>query len=79
MLQTLSTVLQSLVGNPNILQDPNMRLIFNRILDVSGAASPIELSQVSQTPQIPQQIMGQPAQPAGIGGSRAGINQLQTQ
>jgi hypothetical protein len=55
VLQTLSTILQSIASNPNVLADPNMRLIFNKILSSTGIISPVELSSISaQPPMVPQ-------------------------
>lgn len=52
-LATLSTVLQTLGANPNILLDPNAKMLFNKILNLTGAISPIELQ--SQPQPEPQQ------------------------
>lgn len=55
-LTTLTTVLQTIASNPAVLQDPNMKFLFNKILETSGAASPIEIQTpkpVQQQPQIP--------------------------
>lgn len=53
VLTTLSTVLQTIATNPLVLQDPNARLLFNKILEEAGRVSPVELAQVEQTPQLP--------------------------
>ena len=77
MLETLSSVFQTIV-NPNfaqVLQTEAGRLVFNKILQLAGAASPIELSQAESQPQ---QQMGQPNQPQSIGGPILGGQQLQT-
>lgn len=50
LFQTLSTVLQTLATNPMVLQDPNARMVFNKILDQTGTVSPIELSTASAQP-----------------------------
>lgn len=42
-LQTLNTVLQTIATNPRVLFDPNAKLIFNKILSMTGAASPAEI------------------------------------
>ena len=42
-MATLTTVLQTIAGNPMILQDPNAKLVFNRILSLSGGISPLEI------------------------------------
>jgi hypothetical protein len=52
IFQTLSSVLQTIAGNPTILTDPNARMVFSKILDYTGTVSPIELqSAAAQTPQ----------------------------
>ena len=61
MMTTLTTVLQTIAQNPNILQDPVMKTIFSKIVEATGALSPIEISQdmAQQTPpQEPQAIGG---------------------
>lgn len=50
VLTTLSTILQSVASNPAILQDPNAKLIFNKILNTVGNVSPIELSMAGNKP-----------------------------
>lgn len=66
MAVTLNTVLQTIAGNPMILNDPNARLVFNKILEQAGGISPIEIAtlppptpaalppQAGQVPQVPQ-------------------------
>lgn len=66
VLQTLSTVLQSIASNPAILQDPNAKMLFGKILDFTGVVSPIELSAAAAQ-QPPAQQQGQPAQPGQPG------------
>lgn len=46
VMTTLTTVLQTLATNPMVLQDPNMKMVFNRILEETGAISTLELSNV---------------------------------
>jgi len=55
LVQTLTTVLQTIAANPAVLQDPNAKLIFNRILETVGGLSPIELSQTPAQQPIPQE------------------------
>ncbi len=43
ILTTLTNVLQTIATNPQVLQDPNARMIFNKILQATGDISPIEL------------------------------------
>lgn len=52
VLQTLSTVLQSIASNPLILQDPNARMVFNKILEQTAIVSPLQLAQVSAKPTM---------------------------
>lgn len=56
-LTTLSTVLQTIAGNPAILQDPNIKMVFNKILEETGKLSPLELSTGANqaTPQAQPQ------------------------
>ena len=61
-MSTLTTIFQTIASNPAILQDPNARLIFNKILNFTGAVSPLELS-ISETKLQPQQ----PQQPVMAG------------
>lgn len=58
ILQTLSTIMQNLAQNPNVLTDPNMRLIFNKILSATGVISPIELSALTPQPMAMPQGAG---------------------
>jgi hypothetical protein len=54
VLETLSTVLQTIASNPLMLQDPNARMVFNAILDETAAISPLQLSAVAAQPPPPQ-------------------------
>lgn len=86
VLTTLSTVLQTIGGNPAVLQDPNMKLIFNKILEVSGSMSPMEIvalppvapekpqNRISQSmsyKDVPEDIKRQVEQAAGFQPSQA--------
>ena len=51
---TLNTLLATIGRNPAILQDPNMRLIVNKILMRTGEVSPVELT--SQTSPVAQPV-----------------------
>lgn len=66
VLTTLTTVMQTIAGNPAVLQDPNMKLIFSKILETTGVISAIELSE---TP-APQQPQNQP----NINGGRPAVD-----
>jgi len=66
VLTTLSSVLQTIATNPMVLQDPNVKLLFNKILETTGYISPIELSVQQPTPTVGGQQMvgaGQQMQP----------------
>lgn len=45
MLATLTTVMQTLATNPMVLNNPNMKIIFNKILSLTGAISPLEMPE----------------------------------
>ena len=49
-LTTLNTVLQTIAGNPQILADPNGRMVFNQILSESNIISPVQLRATSAAP-----------------------------
>lgn len=51
VLQTLSSLLQTLASNPLILQEPNARMLFGQILSETGKISPLQLSTVQ--PSVP--------------------------
>lgn len=66
MVTTLNTMLMTIARNPMILQDPNAKIIFNKILTATGAMSPLELSNIP--PAQPQQPLQQQTAPAQVGG-----------
>lgn len=68
-LQTLTTVLQTIASNPAVLQDPNMKMIFNKILEETGTLSAIQLSLPKPTPQ---------PTPQGGGGIPKSVGELLT-
>jgi hypothetical protein len=49
MLDSLTTILQTIATNPQILQNPTFKSIFSKILETAGAMSPLELSQTEQS------------------------------
>lgn len=59
VIATLTTVLQTVAGNPAVLQDPNMKLLFNKIISETGAVSPLELNGSS----APTAMVGGPQAP----------------
>lgn len=68
IMTTLTTVLQTIATNPNVLKDPNMRVLFNKILETTGVISPIELSSAmgnSDMQNATQQTQSNPQQQGG--------------
>jgi hypothetical protein len=78
VLTSLTTLLQSIATNPAILQDPNARLVFNKILSYTGVVSPVELSIPASQP-APQPTPPAPGQGApqeggmGMGGALSAL------
>jgi hypothetical protein len=64
-LTTLNTVFATIAGNPAVLENPKVALVFNKILEISAAMSPIELTQFNEP--LPSPISAQPQ--SAIGGS----------
>ena len=62
-LTTLSTVLQTVASNPAILQDPNAKMLFGKILMETGIVSPLEIT--SPPPPQPVAPGGGPPSPGG--------------
>lgn len=62
VLQTLNTLLQTIVSNPVILQDPNGKMLFSKILEETGVISSVQLQNTKQkSPSpIPQASGGSP-------------------
>jgi hypothetical protein len=48
MVQTLTTALQIVGSNPQALQNPTFALLFNKIISMTGAVSPLEIDQTIQ-------------------------------
>lgn len=67
-MATLTTVLQTLATNPGVLQDPNIKTVFSKILSLSGGISPLELKSAQAMPQMPPQAVPQMA--ASVGGGQ---------
>ncbi len=67
VLTTLTTVLQTIGGNPAILQDKDARMLFNKILEATGEVSAVELSQAPQPKPQPQMQPNVPTAPAAGG------------
>lgn len=61
-LTTMNTMMLMLGKNPGMLNDPRVQLLWNKVLELTGAVSTIELSSVP-TPQVqPQPGLPQPKQ-----------------
>jgi hypothetical protein len=68
-MATLNTVFQIIGRNPAILQDKNGKMLFNEILNLTGAISPLRIKE-AQTNQQPQTSVAMPdireAQPQAV-------------
>ena len=61
LITTLTTILQSIASNPAMLSDPNVKMVFNKILTETAAINPIELStQPVQVQPVAQPVQVQP-------------------
>lgn len=58
VLQTLSSVLQTIASNPLVLQDPNAKMVFAQILTETGRISPAQLSTVRPSASPPTGDVG---------------------
>jgi len=70
VIATYDTILKFIIGLQGRPMTPAEEFVFNKLLSRTGYISPVELSSLNS--QI------QPAMPVGIGGSVAGMGQLQT-
>jgi len=55
-MTTLTTVLQTIATNPAVLSDPNAKMLFNKILSMTGAVSPIEMAETPKPPMPTEAI-----------------------
>lgn len=77
-MESLTNILQTVAGNPMVLQDPTMKMIFNKILEMSGSGlSPISLSKSGMQAQGMMQQQGMQQSPQQLG--QAGIQAVQPQ
>lgn len=65
VMTTLTTVLQTIASNPMVLNDPNMKMLFSKILEATGAVSAIEIKQSAPSPQTGN---------VGLGGNQTALN-----
>lgn len=63
-MATLTTVLQTVAGLQGQPMPPEMKLVFDKILQLSATVSPLELSQASTAQPVPQMQPQPIAQPA---------------
>ena len=63
-MTTINTILQITAANPQALEDPRFKLLLNKALNLTGAVSPMELSQLdsAQAPTPPPAPEGTPAE-----------------
>lgn len=64
---TLNTMLMTLAKNPGLLQDPNVRLVWDKILMQTGTVSPLEIAPMPPQP-VPSLMQQEPMQPMGSPG-----------
>ncbi len=69
MLETLSNIFQATAANPTVLQDPQLKKIFERLMEVAGI-NPIEI----ETDTPPAQPMMAPQGPVAQGGNVPQMN-----
>ena len=55
-MKTLTSALQIISSNPNILQDPNSKMILSKLLQSTGVISPLELAEMNTQPTT-QEVM----------------------
>ena len=63
VMDTLSRVLQFISNKQGVPMTPQEKLVFDKILSITGAVSPIEISQVGSQPTqqpVAQQVGGSP-------------------
>ena len=60
---TLNTMLVTIAKNPMILQNPDVRMLWNKILNITGTVSPLEVSGKTQ----PQPVQANPATAGMVG------------
>lgn len=66
-IATLATMLQTIAGNPEILNNPKASLLFNKILIRTGTVSPVELTGLDSPAPTQTQTPVAPVGGAGVG------------
>lgn len=64
VMQTLTSVFQTIASNPMVLQDPNAKMVFSQILTETGRLSPLQLSTTQAQSTAPGLS---PSNPQGMG------------
>lgn len=67
VMTTLTTVLQTIASNPAILENPQMSLLFNKILEETGKISPLEMTTTASDAMTKQPMPNNPT-PNGVTG-----------
>lgn len=62
-LTTLNTMLVTIAKNPMVLTDPNAKMLFNKILSLTGAVSPLELAAAPKPTPMTSPIPTAPPSP----------------
>lgn len=65
VMTTLTTILQSIAANPTLLTDPTAKVLFTKIIEATGAISPIELPTQSPQP-LPTNPAGGAVDPGNV-------------
>jgi hypothetical protein len=63
---TLNTVFQTIASNPMVLNDPNARMVFNKILEQAGSISPMEIATLPPPTPAALPPQGQPTPPINV-------------
>jgi len=71
-MATLGTMLQTIAGNPDMLNNPKANLLFNKILIRTGTVSPVELAGLNSSTMKSQQ----PVAPNGGAGVDTGMGSM---
>jgi hypothetical protein len=64
-LSTLTTVLQTIATNPQILENPNAKMLFSKILENTGVVSMMELKSAQSQPTPPPEETVSPVRSGG--------------
>lgn len=64
-MTTINTILQITAANPQALEDPRFKILLNKALNLTGAVSPLEMTQIeaAQPPEPPEAPIDTPVAP----------------